>query len=70
MIISNRQMQILTFIDDYIQENGYSPTVREIRDGVGLYSSSTVHNHISILKEKGYIEKVESAPRTIRVLKR
>ena len=69
-MISNRQLQILNFIHDYIQEKGYSPTVREIMDGVGLYSSSTAHYHISVLQAEGYIDKVESAPRTIRVLKK
>ena len=69
-MITQRQRQILNFIDDYIQKKGYSPTVREIGDGVDLYSSSSVHRHLGVLLDRGYIEKVESAPRTIRVLKK
>ena len=69
-MITQRQRQILNFIDDYIQEKGYSPTVREIGEGVGLYSSSSVHRHLGVLLDREYIEKVESAPRTIRVLKK
>ncbi|MGD6898632.1 LexA family protein [Bacillus infantis] len=61
--------KILTFIAAYIEEHGYSPTYREIMEGVGLYSSSTVSRHVTDLREKGYITFEEARPRTIRIMK-
>lgn len=60
---------ILKYIIDYIQKHGYPPTVREIGDGVGLKSTSTVQNHLTIMLDEGMIEsdgKI-SSPRAIRV---
>lgn len=42
-----------------------SPTVREIGKAVGLKSSSTVHTHLTKLKEKGLITWEPTCPRTI-----
>lgn len=60
---------ILKYIINYIQKHGYPPTVREIGDGVGLKSTSTVQNHLTIMLDEGMIEsdgKI-SSPRVIRV---
>lgn len=55
--ISNRQQQILEFIKTQIKTTGYPPSVREIGKAVGLKSSSTVHNHLLQLEEKGLIKR-------------
>jgi len=59
---SSRQA-ILDFIRDYPHQ--YSPTVREIAVGVGLSSSSTVHQHLIKLEELGFIERKPNSPRCI-----
>ncbi|PFD97871.1 LexA repressor [Bacillus cereus] len=66
--LTNRQAQILTFIQEKVIENGYPPTVREIGKATGLASSSTVHGHLLHLEEKGYIQRDPSKPRTIKIL--
>lgn len=58
--------RILQFVNDYIEENGYSPTVREIGKAVGLKSTSTVHKHLQDLTEMGMLEKQTVLSRTIR----
>lgn len=63
----DRQQLILDFITEYTKENGYSPTIREICDGVGLKSPSTVHGHIERLRRAGKLEKADSKTRTIKV---
>lgn len=60
--------KIYDFIVSYIQENEYPPTVREIGDGTGIKSSSTVYTHLVKLQDMGVISTKEFAPRTIRVL--
>ena len=47
-----KQKQILEFISQYIQVNGYSPTLQEIADAMGLSSLATVHEHLQALEKK------------------
>lgn len=61
----NRQEQILQFIEEYKQQYGYAPSVREIGKGVGLAPTSSVHAYLKKLQEEGLIEKQEGCPRTI-----
>lgn len=68
-MLTERQSQVLDAIVEYIKENGYSPSVREIGERVGLKSSSTVHGHLKKIEEKGYIERKESSPRALRIIK-
>ena len=61
--------KILTMIKQYIDDNGYAPTVREIGDAVGLSSSSTVHSHLERLKRKGYIQWDPTRQRTLKIIR-
>ena len=64
-----KQKRILLYVKKSIEERGVSPTVREVGIYAGLSSSSTVHRHLSNLVEKGYLQKDECSPRTLRVTK-
>lgn len=66
--LSPRQKDILEIIKKEITLKGYPPSVREIGEAVGLTSSSTVHNHLTILEQKGYIRRDPTKPRAIEVL--
>lgn len=66
--LSSRQLEILEIIKKEIALKGYPPSVREIGEYVGLTSSSTVHNHLNILEQKGYIRRDPTKPRAIEVL--
>ncbi|MEV4864562.1 LexA family protein [Streptomyces ossamyceticus] len=50
-----RQEKVLNYIREFVKVQGVSPTLREIGDAVGLSSVSSVHNHITKLREKGLI---------------
>jgi len=63
--LSGRQAEILDFIAQHCERTGYPPTVREIGDGVGLASPSTVHAHLSKLAECGYLRRDPSKPRAM-----
>jgi repressor LexA len=63
-----RQKEIYIFIQTFIKENKFSPTVREIADAVNLKSSSTAHKHLNKLRKEGYITFIDSLPRTIQVI--
>ncbi len=66
--MKDRQRQIYDFIQTYIEENKYSPSMREITAGVGLKSVSTVHEHLDRMRKNGYIDFVDSRSRTISIL--
>jgi len=57
MKLSPRQEEILLFVADYREENGYSPSLREIGERFGLASPATVHQHVAALQKKGYVSK-------------
>jgi len=52
---SDKAEQILRFVNQFIQENGYSPSVREIGEGVGLRSTASVSYHLQALQSKGLL---------------
>lgn len=66
--MSERQRTIYNYIKTYIEENQYAPTIREITAAVGLKSPSTVHGHLDQMREKGYIDFVNSSSRTLRIV--
>lgn len=66
--LTERQSDVFEYIKQFIVDNHYPPSVREICQGVGLKSSSTVHSHLVLLKEKGYISWKKDNTRTIVVL--
>lgn len=61
------QQRILEYIEAYIDENGYAPSVREIGQAVDLKSTSTVHGHLNRLEKKGLLHREAMKPRTIDV---
>lgn len=65
-----RQRQIVDFIAQYIQKNGYSPTLQEIATSIGVSSLATVHEHLQALQRKRVIKKFEGAVRGIELIDR
>jgi len=65
--LSDRQHAILTCIVQ-TQEQGWTPSVREIAKAVGL-SSTAVHNHLATLQSNGYIQRLPGKMRAIEVLR-
>jgi DNA (cytosine-5)-methyltransferase 1 len=63
--LTKKQKQVFDFINQYIAENGIAPTIDEIRKKLKLKAISTIHEHISSLKEKGYLSKSENLPRSM-----
>ena len=53
---SNKAQLILEFVNAFVQENGFAPSVREIGAAVGLRSTASVSYHLQQLQEKGYLQ--------------
>ena len=66
--LTDRQRQVLEFIDTEVRTRGYPPSVREIGDAIGLSSSSTVHAHLAALQDKGFIKRDPAKPRAMELV--
>ena len=53
---SNKAELIMDYVNQFIQENGYSPSVREIGAAVGLRSTASVSYHLQALQAKGLLQ--------------
>ena len=60
MNLTKRQKEILDFIRAYREEEGISPTQREIREKFHLSSFGTVQKHLKRLEEKGALSRLPS----------
>jgi len=65
--LPERQQRILVAIRDWVARYGYSPSLRQIGDAVGLRSSSSVSRHLAILEEQGFVRRGATATRPIDV---
>ena len=60
---SDKADRILEYVNQFVQENGYAPSVREIGAAVGLRSTASVSYHIQALQEKGMLITPDSKGR-------
>jgi repressor LexA len=67
MALTPRQKEVLDFIVEYIDRNGYSPSFEELAAGLKLASLATVHKHISALEQKNYLKRRYNESRSIEV---
>ena len=66
--ITDKQAQVLKYIEEQILRKGYPPSVREICEAVHLKSTSSVHAHLNSLEANGYIRRNGSNSRSIEIL--
>jgi repressor LexA len=65
-MLTEKQQAILNFINHYIEEHQYPPSVREIGKHFGIYPA-TVQDHISAIERKGFLQKKRFQSRTLSV---
>ena len=65
--LTDRQEEILKFIQQFLQENGYPPTLREIGKRFDISSTFGVKRHLEALTKKGYLNILSNASRGITI---
>lgn len=65
--LTDRQEEILNFIQQYQHVNGYPPTLREIGKKFGIVSTFGVKRHLEALTKKGYLNILSNASRGISI---
>jgi len=68
MPLTKRQREILDFLNQYGEANGFAPSFEEIAEQFNYNSLATVHEHLSNLERKGYIKRSYNESRAIEIL--
>lgn len=67
--LTKRQQEVAEFIENYIDTNGYAPSVRNVADNFG-FSPKAAYDHMAALKKKNIIKVADNLPRGVALLKR
>lgn len=67
-VLYRKERELLTFLAQFQQKHGYSPTLIEMAQATGHRSVSTVHAIIRNLVDKGYVQKVDGNARVLKIL--
>jgi repressor LexA len=68
--LSERQQAILDFITEFLDENDYPPTIRDIQHELGISSTSVVDYNLKVLEERNHIRRNRNISRGIEVVGR
>ena len=63
--LSEKQLSILNFVQDYVSDNGISPTIEDVKNGCNLSSKSVVSYNLNILEKYGYLDRKKGLARSI-----
>jgi repressor LexA len=65
--LSNRQRDILNYIEDFVQDHGYPPAIRQIQDKLSISSTSVVAYNLKALESKGLLKRQGKVSRGITI---
>ena len=66
--LTKRQREILDYLNEFIQQHGYAPSLEEIGRRFNLSSLATVHKHLTNLQDKGFIRRAWNRSRSVELL--
>jgi repressor LexA len=66
--LTKRQREILDYLNEFIAQHGYAPSLEEIGRRFGLSSLATVHKHLTNLQEKGFIKRAWNRSRSVEMM--
>ena len=69
-MLTRKQHQLLTYIDNHLNSAGVPPSYDEMKDALGLKSKSGIHRLITGLEERGFIRRLPHKARALEVLKK
>ena len=69
MVSEDKLIRIMDYIRKFSEENGYTPSVREIGKECGIKSTATVHSYLEKLQTKGYLNKATNKKRSVTITK-
>ncbi len=67
MISEEKLTMVMDYIRKFTEENGYTPSVREIGKECAIKSTATVHSYLERLKSRGLLSKAENKKRSMTI---
>ncbi len=67
MVSDEKLMKLMDYIRRFTEENGYTPSVREIGQECGIKSTATVHSYLEKLKSRGLLSKADNKKRSMTI---
>ena len=67
MINEEKLTKVMDYIRRFSEENGYTPSVREIGQECGIKSTATVHSYIERLQDRGFLSKTDNKKRSVSI---
>lgn len=67
MVNEEKLIKVMDYIRKFSEENGYTPSVREIGKECGIKSTATVHSYIEKLQDRGYLNKTDNKKRAVTI---
>ena len=65
MVSEEKLIMVMDYIRRFTEENGYTPSVREIAQECGIKSTATVHSYLEILQTRGFVSKATNKKRSM-----
>lgn len=69
MVQEDKLIKVMDYIRKFSEENGYTPSVREIGKECGIKSTATVYSYLQKLQDKGYLNKATNKKRSVTLAK-
>ena len=69
MVSQEKLIKVMDYIRKFSEENGYTPSVREIAKECGIKSTATVYSYLQKLQDKGYLNKANNKKRSVTLAK-
>ncbi|MFA6512038.1 MAG: transcriptional repressor LexA [Patescibacteria group bacterium] len=68
-VLPRKKQEILAYLEDYIEKEGFAPTLTEIAKQLKVHSLATIHEHLTYLEERKFIARDARQERGIRILR-
>ena len=68
-MLTRKQLELLTYIDSYLNNNGTAPSFEEMKKAVNLKSKSGIHRLVSALEERGFLRRLPHRARALEIIK-
>ena len=68
-MLTQKQLELLTFLTNNLKKNGVAPSFDEMKDALALKSKSGIHRLVSALEERGFIRRLPNRARAIEIIK-
>lgn len=67
MVSEEKLIMVMDYIRKFTEENGYTPSVREIAQECGIKSTATVHSYLERLQTRGFVSKANNKKRSMSI---